>query len=227
MTIPSSQRAVDGGRIRGAQDVPLCLELVFRQSLPNSKIAHMKLHARYVSSPPAMQTVTNALYTAIASAWTSNLGPLMSSASHLLDLSMRDMASHTNPVFISTGAQTSGTGPGGNMPAQDAIVLSEHVGARGKGLSGRSYWSGWTTDADAGAGQISAATQAAMNAFGTAIFNAITSNALTPCVAQVERANYISLTGANIPHRAAGPINVTSYTCRDLFWDTQRRRDVG
>ena len=227
MTIPTSQRAIDGGRIRGAQDVPLCVEMVFRQALPNSKIAHMKLHARYVSSPPTMQTLCNALYTAISSAWTSNLGPLMSPDSHLLDLNLRDMASHLNPVFVSTGAQTSGSGTDGNMPVQDAIVLTEHVAARGRGLSGRTYWSGWDIAADGGAGQITVAAQAAMNAFGTAIQNAITSNALTPCVAQVERANYISLTGANIPHRAAGPINVSAYTCRDLFWDTQRRRDVG
>lgn len=227
MTIPQSQRAIDGGRIRGAQDVPNCIEMVFRQSLPNNKIAHMKLHGRYISSPPNMQTLTNALYTSISSAWTSNLGPLMSARSHLLDLSLRDMASHVNPVFVSTGSQTTGTGPGGDMPVQDAIVLSEHVGARGRGLSGRSYWSGWTTDADGGTGQITAAAQTAMNAFGTAILNAIQANALTPCVAQVERANYISLTGANIPHRAATTIPVTAYTCRDLFWDTQRRRDIG
>jgi hypothetical protein len=227
MGLPTSVRAVDGGRIRGAQPVPRTIEFVARQSLPNSKIAHMKFHGRYITAPPNLQTVVNALYTSLAAAWSSNLGPLMATTSHLLDLSARDMAAVTNPVFISTGSPADGTGTEDPMPSQDAIVLTEHVNLRGRGLSGRMYWSGWTELANAGAGQITPAAQTAMNGFGSALFAAIQANTLTPAVAQVERANYISLTGANIPHRAAGPIDVTSYTCRDLFWDTQRRRDVG
>lgn len=226
MGLPESVRAVDGGHIKGAQTVPLCYEIVLLQALPNSKIAHMKLHGRYTAPGANMQNVVNNLFTAISAAWSSRLGALMHTSSSLLSAELRDMAATTNPVFVSQGTATAGTGIEDAMPVQDCIVLTEHVNMRGKGLSGRTYWSGWTTAADAGGGQISAAAQTAMNGFGTDIFAAIQAMPATPCVAQVERAAYISLTGATIQHRPANTATVSSYTCKDLFWDTQRRRDV-
>lgn len=225
--LPVSQRAVDGGHIKGAQPVPLCYEIVMRQTLPNAKVATMKAHAKYVTPATNMQTAVNSLYTAISAAWLSNLAPLMHSTTRFNSVSLRDMASVTNPVFLSTGAAVPGSGVGNALPSQDCVTLTAHINQRGKGLSGRSYWSGWIVDADAGNGLIDVAVQAAMDQFGQALFTALQNIPATPAVAQVERAAYISLTGATIQHRPANTALVLSYTCKDLFWDTQRRRDIG
>lgn len=63
-----------------------------------------------------------------------------------------------------------------------------------------------------------------MNAWGTGIFNAITGQGMTPCVAKVARAAYIGYSGASHAARAASTLPVTGYTCQDLFWDSQRPR---
>lgn len=227
MTHGVSVRAVDGGHIRGAQDVRNVIEIVSVMQLPNSKIAKMKAYGSFTTRPADMQATANSLHTSIASAWSARLGTLMSADSHFLRVEIRDMTSHLNPIFTSVGTAVDGAGTGGNMPAQDCIVLTAQIAARGKGLKGRSYWSGWTTAADAGSGQIAVAAQTAMNSFGADLFAAITARSLTPCVAQVARQAYTSLTGAEILARADNHVNVSSYTCRDLFWDTQRRRDIG
>lgn len=227
MTLPQSQRAIDGGKILGAQDVRNVIEIVCVQMLPNGKSARSKFHGSFTTRPADMQSTANSLFTSISSAWTARLATLMSPESHFLRVEIRDMTSHLNPIFTSVGTATDGAGVDPAMPAQDAIVLTAQIAARGKGLKGRCYWSGWTTAADAGVGQITAAAQTAMNSFGADVFAAITARALTPCVAQVARASYVGLTGAVHPARSDNHVDVSSYTCRDLFWDTQRRRDIG
>ena len=83
---------------------------------------------------------------------------------------------------------------------------------------------GFATNADAGGGVISATAQTGLNAFCTALFNAIQAQSLTPCVAQAPRQQYIGVTGTTHPQRNATHVSLTSYALRDLVWDTQRRR---
>jgi hypothetical protein len=88
------------------------------------------------------------------------------------------------------------------------------------------YVGGWATTADAGAGQIALPASTACNAFGTAIQNFLTGNNLSPCIAQVHRAAYIGITGAQHAERLASFIAVNSYTVNNLEWDSQRRRGL-
>jgi hypothetical protein len=110
------------------------------------------------------------------------------------------------------------------MPENAAIVMTENINIRGKGLKGRCYLGGWSTAADAGGGVIAAAAQTAVNNFGTAILNALNAQSLTPCVAQIARQQYQGITGTIHQARPMGHPTVLGYVCRDLVWDTQRRR---
>jgi hypothetical protein len=110
------------------------------------------------------------------------------------------------------------------MPENISAVLTENVTVRGRGAKGRVYLAGWANNADAGNGTILPALQTALNAFGTAIFNGITGAGFTPCVAKVARQAYTGVTGTPHLARAATYAVVSTYVCRDLVWDTQRRR---
>ena len=104
------------------------------------------------------------------------------------------------------------------------MSLTEQIAARGKGLKGRLYLAGWTVAADGGTGAITAAAQTAVNQFGSDLLAAISGQSLVPCIAQVARAQYQGITGTVHPARSASHVTVTSFICKDLEWDTQRRR---
>lgn len=224
MALAQSQRAVDGGRIPGPFAVPAVIEGQMRFQLPNTKTAHVRFAGHYTTAPANMQTLADALYVSLKGAWSTNLGGLMHTTTAFNGLSVRDMTAITNPVFEAAGPSVAGTGPGIAMPADVSGVLTENVNIRGRGAKGRMYLAGWSIDADGTGGSMTAATQTALNAFGTALFNALTTNQLTPCVAKPARQAYIGLTGTSHLARSAGFATVTSYTCKDLEWDTQRRR---
>lgn len=224
MTMPISHKKTDGGKIPGPANVPGVIEIALAFLLPNSHPSRSVVHGAYTVVPPNMQTLANALFTSISSAWGTRLGALMSTGTSFQNVQVRDMTSFTNPIYISTGTVLPGTGSGTPMPADAAIVLSEQIAARGKGLKGRIYLAGWTVAADGGVGMITAAAQTAVNAFGTDLMSAISGQSLVPCVAQVARQQYQGITGTVHPARGAGHVNVTSYVCKDLEWDSQRRR---
>lgn len=224
MATGTSVRRVDGGHIKGAANVPLCIEIKIIQTLPNSKPFVNVVHGSYVTPPADMQVLANTLWSSISTAWQTDLGPALDVATKINRVEVRNMADHTMPVFIGTGVALTGSDATGTMPVNNSIVLTENVAKRGKGLKGRLYLGGFGKISDSGAGQISPIAQAAVTSYGTALFNAITGAPLTPCVAQVHRQDYTGLTGAVIPDRPAGTAAVTSYSLKDTLWDTQRRR---
>lgn len=224
MTMPVSVRKKDGGKIAGPANVPSTIEIKFQIALPNTKLSFGVFHGFYTTPPASMQSVASAFFTSLSSAWGTNLASYMATATLFQNVFCRDMTSSLNPVYVGTGTAVPGTSVSVAMPVNNAIALTENIAARGKGMKGRVYLGGWATNADAGGGQILAAVQTALNAFGTAVFNAINAQSLTPCVAQVARAQYQGLTGTVHAARLASHVNVTTYTCRDLLWDTQRRR---
>jgi len=222
--MPQSQKKKDGGKIAGPANVPSVIEIRCGVQLPNGKTGNFVFHGHYTTAPPNMQTLAGALWTAISGAWGTNLAPHMAPATTFNNVSVRDMTSYTNPIYVGTGTAIPGTGAATAMPPQNAIVLTENVAQRGRGSKGRVYIGGWDTSADGGGGAISGVAQTAVNNFGTAVQNAISTNGLTPCVAQVARQQYQGITGTVHPARNATFVGVTSYICQDLRWDTQRRR---
>lgn len=219
-----STKKTDAGRVPGPQAVPNVIEIKIQSPFAGGRSMFYSLHGAFTTAPSNMQTLANALFTSLSSAWNTNLASLMAPTTSVTNVYVRDMTSTTNPVFVGTGTAVVGTSASIAMPPGAAIVMTENINARGRGAKGRVYLGGWATNADASGGQIAAASQTAVNNFGTAVFNAISGQSLTPCVAQPHRQAYTGVTGTNHVDRPASHVAVTSYTCRDLAWDSQRRR---
>ena len=187
MTIPASTRKTDGGRIPGPADVPGVVEIALVFSLPNGKTIKNFLHGGYSGTASAPGPIAQALFGSIGTAWTTNLAPHMHTGTHFNRVETRDMASHLNAIFLSTGTAIPGTGTADALPPEAAVVMTEQVNTRGKGLKGRVYLSGWDESAGSGVGIIDPAVVSAVTNFGLAVFNAITAEGLIPVVAQVAR----------------------------------------
>jgi hypothetical protein len=226
MAVGQSVRAVDGGHIKGAvaAQVPNVIEILWTTGLPNGKTGTCKVHGHYTVAPGDMQALANSLATAWSTAWGTNLAPLMHTATALQGLFVRDMTSATLPIYAGNLTAVPGTGTGNALPLENAIAVTENILGRGKGAKGRFFLGGFVVGEDTAVGGITPAAKTAIDAFGLQIFNAIKAQNLLPCVAKVHRQEYITLTGATIPERLATFTEVTSYVCRDLHWDTQRRR---
>jgi hypothetical protein len=222
--MPQSVRAVDGGKIKGPANVPGVIEIAFLSRISPSKMIRNIVHGSFTTPPSNMQTLATQLYSSISTAWAGNLATLMATTTSFVEVQIRDMSNFLNPIFIATGTAIPGTAAGAAMPFNNAIVLTEEIATRGKGLKGRIFLGGWSVDADGGSGAITSAAQQAADAFGLQLINAITSNNLDPCVAQVARQAYIGLTGTQHTARAASKVHVISYLCKDQVWDSQRRR---
>jgi hypothetical protein len=228
MSLAQSTRKHDAGRVPGPFQVPSVIEIIWCTQLTTTKMMFSKIHGSYTTAPANMLTLANALMSSISSAWTTNLAPLMATSTILEWVSVRDMSSTANLATQSTGATVAGTSASIAMPLGAAVVMTENVNARGRGAKGRVYLGGFATNADAAGGQITAATQTAINSFGTAVMNALNTNSLTPALAQPPRNAYLGVTGASHPARGAAPngthLTVTQMLCANLRWDSQRRR---
>jgi hypothetical protein len=219
-----SQRAIDGGKIPGPANVPNVEEVRMFFTLPNLKTGHIAVHGHFTSTPPTGATLAAALWSALSSSWGTRLATYMHTGTLFTKVEVRDMTNYQNPVYIGTGTAVAGGGSGAAMPSENAIVLTENVNIRGRGAKGRMYVSGWVTSADVTTGGINPAVQTALNGWGSDIMSALNAQSLTPCVAQVARQAYTGLTGTNHPARNPSFATITSITCNDLNWDTQRRR---
>jgi hypothetical protein len=228
MSLTQSTKKHDAGKIAGPWNCPNTVEVQLVWSMPNGKTATGKLHGTYATVPANMQNLVNGLFSSLSSAWQSNLATYMHTGTVFTGCNARDMASFANPVYFSTGTAVPGTGTGAALPESNCIVLTEQIQGRGRGMKGRMYLGGWVQSVDVTTGGISTAVQTAINAMGTAWMSALSGQGLTACVAQAPRAAYLGYTGTSHPARGAPGngthIPVTAYVCRDLIWDTQRRR---
>jgi hypothetical protein len=222
--MPISTKKTDGGRIKGPQNVASVIEIRVQMQLPNTKLSSWFTHGSYSTAPANMQSLATALFGSISAAWNTNLAAYCPTGTLLQNVYIRDMTNFTSPVYVGTGTAVPGTSASIAMPPGAAIVLTENLSIRGRGAKGRIYLGGFATNADAGGGVIAAALVTALGAFCTALFNAITAQSLTPCLAQPPRAQYQGVTGTVHPSRGAGHPSITSYTLRDNLWDAQRRR---
>lgn len=222
--VAQSQRKIDGGRIPGPAAVPACIEVKMMFQIPNGHIATCTVHGRNLGTFTPSVANANLLFNAIAPAWVSNFNAYSSQNTHFQRVRIRDMSNPTFPEFDSTVAQVSTTSPAAPLPADVALVLTEKGTTRGRGAQGRIYLSGFTTAGDDGNGQIISGLQAAANAWGLAILSMFSNNGMVACIAKPARQEYIGVTGALHPARPAGTVDVASYICQDLEWDTQRRR---
>jgi hypothetical protein len=224
-TTPVSTRKHDAGRIPGPYNNAGVVEVLGQWTLPNGKIIHGAVYG-YAATPPAVNVaLANTIFGALSSAWSTNLATYMHTGTSFNSVTLRDMTSSSNPIAVSTSAGVAGTSASTvAMPESMAIVMTENLAIRGRGAKGRLFLGGWAQSADVTTGAISSAVQTAINAMGTAWLSALNTNIGQACINQAPRQQYIGFTGTTHPARPAGHPSVTAYTCRDLVWDTQRRR---
>jgi hypothetical protein len=225
-TLPASQRKIDGGKIKGAQPCANTVEIRCLGTSANGKQLSFTVHGFFTGASPVAQALADTLWTSISTAWSANLAPQMVPAATFTAVHVRDMTLPTNPIFIGTGTAIIGTGTPPAVAPENAVVITENITMRGRGLKGRIFLGGWANTADAGNGVISAAASAAATGFGTALFNAVSGAALTPCVAEVPRQSYTGLTGTTHAARSQAHPAVSSYSLRNNEWDIQRRRGL-
>jgi hypothetical protein len=222
--MPVSTKKSDGGRAKGAQNVSNVIEIRVQFQLPNTKLSSWITHGSYSTPPANLQALATALFGSISSAWGTNIAPYCPPQTLLQNVFVRDMTNYTTPVYVGTGTAVAGSSASIAMPMGAAIVITENLSIRGRGAKGRIFLGGFATNADAGNGVIAAALVTAAAAFCTALYNAITAQSLTPCLAQVPRNAYTGVTGTVHAQRNAGHPSITAYSLRDNLWDSQRRR---
>jgi hypothetical protein len=189
---------------------------------PWSSVIHGKNSGSFVPSVAA----ANSVFTALASPWSSRVGSFVGTDTKFNSVVIRDMTDATFPEFESTDAAFAGISGGTDLPMDVAVVVTEVTTTRGRGARGRIYLAGWTAAAMSATGTITPPLQTALNSMGTDWFGTLASLSLTPCVAKVHRQAYTGLSGAQHPDRPATSADVTAYVCRDLEFDTQRRRGL-
>ena len=224
MSLAQSTKKVDAGKVKGPYNVPSVVEVRMTGSLPNGKPWVNTLHGFYSVVPPNIQSLASALFSSLSAAWGTRIGTYLHPSTTFSAVYVRDMQNFAFPVYIGTGTAVAGSGTGNAMPPQNAIVLTENINARGRGLKGRLYIGGWHDGDGTSVGGISGAVQSALNSLGADWISALSAQSLTACVAQAPRNPYIGYAGTSHPARAAGHVNITTITCRDTLWDTQRRR---
>jgi hypothetical protein len=226
MTMPQSQRKIDGGRIPGSAEITNCIEIRMIFTLANGKQASVRTHGISEGTFVSSSAMANQLFTAISGHWVQRLAPHLNPTIVFTALGVRDMSLKTNPEFLSSLPAVPSTGTGDAMPQDVALVLTAEGLERGRGAKGRLYMPGWSENANAGGGIASASCVSALTAFGTDLRQDLNAVALTAAIAKPARNEYIGLTGAHHDARAAHATQVTAYICQNGEWDTQRRRGL-
>jgi hypothetical protein len=224
VSLAQSTKKHDAGRIPGPVAIANCIEIVLFWTQANTHLAHTILHGRNAGSFVPSVGQANTLFGTIGTSYTTNLASYQPTGTSLTYLTIRDMTATTNPIFQSTAAAVAGTSASIAMPENVALVLTANTTLRGRGRKGRAYIPNWATNADASGGLAVSALTAAMNAFGTALISNMNAIGLTSTIANPARNAYIGYTGTTHAARAAGMNDVSSWTLKDLIWDTQRRR---
>jgi hypothetical protein len=221
--VGQSQRKVDGGRIAGIAEIQNAIEVIMRFTAVNGKTGSIRTYGQNEGAFVSSQAMANQLYNAISGHWTTRFNALMHTIT-FLNLSVRDMTVSTNPEWVSNVAPVSIGGTSSAMPPDVSLVLTAQCNERGRGANGRLYVFGWNVTADQGNGQATTAAQTALTGFGSDLMLELNAVALSAAVAKPQRQEYIGLTGASHAARNAHLAQVVAYSCRDLEWDTQRRR---
>lgn len=218
----------DPGHDPELKPIPQCMEVRFDYALPDGKVAHNVLHARYPTAYPGTIALANAFKTQWAALFTSSgLSTYLSTLLLLNSVSLRDLAVLNTLYIQSTSAATSvGADAGQALPLEVAAVLTQRTGISGPGGRGRIYMMGFTTLALAPSNVIFGACFTNLANFAAGIAAIFTGQGVTQCLALPSRIEYTGSTGRHHPARAATTADVIRTEIRDNHWDSQRRRGL-
>jgi len=196
-------------------------------TLPNGKIVRNVFHGRVAGGFAATPTIAEAIRAAIiaSASWTA-YKVYVNAASSLTSVDLRDMRTLNQPIVVSSGGATAGTGAAVSLPAASAICITLRTALAGQANRGRCYLPGIDSAADVSAtGAILAAANTAAVNFVTAIQTAMTASGLTMCIQNPPRIQYTGAkTGTVHLARIAGTVDVTGISTRSTTFRSQRRR---
>lgn len=217
----------DPGHIAGPVVVPSCAQIVLRFNLPAGKTAHTVLYGRYAGSFAGSPTQAQAIFAALSTGanWTA-IQTRLHTATSFAGVDLRDVNTPNAPLISSTGAPVPGTGTGGLLPDESAIVVTLRTAFTGPGYRGRAYFSGWDALQVAAGGGIAAALMTALQNWAQGFTSVFSGQGYTWVLGQPARAAYTGSTGRQHPARPAQSTTISQAIVRDNHWDTQRRRGL-
>lgn len=201
----------------------------------------VNVYAARVGTALINQALAESLGSAIKTAFTSNLAPLMTAAIQLVRVGVRDIRAANLPEFRDTGPPVLGTAVGSDMlPKATAICVTLRTAGSGRSHRGRTYIGGWDeAQNDTNGNTLGAANTAAVN-FVSAIRGAMTTNGLTMVVlsrpafretiveTSFDAAGNVLETHTTTHNARPGFItDVSALESRTTQWEYQRRRDNG
>lgn len=203
--------------------IPDTVETIFK--LGNGAGRTFKIVIHQIA--PAGQSVTSALaeqvFASVKPLWTAQMAPNCPAQVTFLGVDMRDLRDQGFPLVSSTGTIANGTGTGEVLPLSIACCFTLRTDRAGKKYRGRMYWGGFSETANSVSGQIIAAAKTQFDAFATGFRAAVNVSGLQLAVAHRPTA-YDEITGMPISPGLGFSTPVTSVVCRDVNWDSQRRR---
>lgn len=217
---------VDLGRIPGPVIIPTGIEVDLVWNIEPSKQVKNVLHGVVAGGFVATATVAQAVYAAIiaSGAWTAYKAYVNAGCS-LQGVNLRDLRSANNPLVMSTGAATAGTGAGLALPAGVSAVVKLSTAAAGRSNRGRVYLPGLDSGVlNTNTGQFLAAFQTAANNFLAEVQTALAGQSITLALANPARQGYTGRKGAVHAARGANMVTITSMAMRNLQPYSQRRR---
>lgn len=198
--------------------VPNAAQLRLIWSLSGTLYALNVIGVVNAGSVAITQALTNTIGTAIKAMFTSStLGAQIGTAVALANIGLRDIRTANTAEFLDSGGPVAGTLAGDLLPPQTALCITLRTAQAGRSFRGRVYLPGF------GEGVNTATGAASGGGASIAFVSGVKTNLITSGL----DLGVLSRPAPDaIPPRAGFITTVTSVVCRDLVWDTQRRRAI-
>jgi hypothetical protein len=118
-------------------NVPNVLKIQLQHEVSADADVLDRIYAQYTGSAPTV-TNLNTYAATIAASWATHLAPLMSTAGHLLGVTVTDLSS-SSAAQGATAVTTAGSRAGSFMTAQVAALVNFHISRRYRGGKPRVY----------------------------------------------------------------------------------------
>lgn len=164
------------------------------------------------------QTIANTVGAAVKTGFaSSSQNAAVSIPVTLVNVGLRDLRTAGQPEFLDAGAAVAGTNPSDPLPPQVALVITLRTALVGQHYRGRVYLPGFGETTNTTSGAASSGSNG-VTFIGT-IKSALQGSGMDLGV--ISRPNPLAT-----PPWTGFVTTVTSIVCRDLVWDTQRRRAI-
>lgn len=182
-------------------------------------------HSVIPDGSPVDVNLANAILQGVAGLWNTTIGTFCATTTTFAGLRVRDLRSANLAEIPSSVGGASGTaGAGDNLPLNIASCFTVRTGRAGRQFRGRSFWAGYTEDANGANGRMAAAFVTQAEAFAAGLITA--HNKLGTQLGVAHRPTVFDpTTGLPIAPGLGFTTPAILVELRDDRWDSQRRRN--